>query len=393
VADRRERVRLPWADRPLAPGLILLALGLAYVIAHLVLSAHGDLTRLIVVGQRNTVDPPAGLHVSPGAGFDGQFEYRLALAPWDFTGHRGGVKLDVPFRAQRITYPFLVWVFSGFGRPAAVPYALVGVNLAALGTLGALGGRLARSYGRHALWGLGLGLYFGFVWTLSRDLTELVDAACLVAGVVGVRERRWWLAILGFSAAVLSRETSLAVVAAYGLWQLPRLWRTRRPARADLAWAVPIAAFLLWQAYGRWRLGVWPIRSDQHNAGQPFVDLGHYTKLWLSHAFDDLSALARATEILTVFAAVVAALVLAPWRDREGYLTVSVLLLAGLGASLSGAVWVGPADLRVLGSLYVLCVIGVLRSRRHLAPLILTTLVVVTAVQVLASAYHRAPIT
>ncbi|MDX6256973.1 MAG: hypothetical protein QOJ11_3307 [Frankiales bacterium] len=393
MADGRQRVRLQWADRPLAPGLILLVLGLGYVVAHLVLSAHGDVTRFIVVGRDGTIDPPRWLHVFPGAGFDGQFEYRLGLAPWDFTSHRGGVRIDVPFRAQRITYPFLVWLASGFGRPRAVPYALVAVNLAALSTLGALGGRLARSYGRHAMWGLALGVYFGFVWTLSRDLTELVDAACLVAGVVGVRERRWWLAALGFSAAVLSRETSLAVVAAYGLWQLPRLRRTRRFTRADLAWGAPVAVFVLWQAYGRWRLGVWPIRSDQSNAGQPFVDLGHYIKLWLSHAFDSFSALARATEILTVFAAVVAALVLAPWRDREGYLTLSVVLLAGLGASLSGAVWMGPADLRVLGSLYVLCVVGVLRSRRPPARWVLTALVAVTAVQVLASAYHRAPIT
>jgi hypothetical protein len=390
TAPRGWRERL---DTPAAPGLILLALGLTYVLFHLVLLAHGDVTRFIVAGQNHAVDPPKSLYVLKGAGFDGQFEYRLSLAPWDLTSHRGGIELDVPFRVQRITYPVLVWIFSGFGRPAAVPYALIGVNLGALGLLGALGGRLARSYGRHALWGLALGLYFGFVWTLSRDLTELVDAASLVAGIVGVRERKWWLATIGFSAAVLSRETSMAVVAAYGLWQLPRLWRTRRPSRPDLAWAVPLGLFVLWQAYGRWRLGVWPLRSDQANAGRPFVDLGHYTKLWFSHAGDSLPALARATELITVAAAVVAALVLAPWKDREGYLTVSVLALGALGASLSAAVWLGPADLRVLGSLYVLCIIAIMRSKRHWATLVLAGLVAVTVVQVAASAYHRAPIT
>lgn len=217
-------------DRPAVPGLLLLGLALAYVLLHLVLSAHGDITRLIVAGRAHVVGPTHGVYVSNNAGFDGQFAYRLSLAPWDLTSHRGGIAIDIPFRVQRITYPFLVWVFSGLGRPDAVPYAMVVVNLAAIGFLGFLGGRLAQSYGRHALWGAALGLYFGFVWTLSRDLTELVDAASLVAGVVAVREKRWWLAAVGFTAAVLSRETSMAVVAAFGLWQLPRLARSRRPA-------------------------------------------------------------------------------------------------------------------------------------------------------------------
>ncbi len=380
-------------NRPLVPGLILFGLALVYVVCHLIAFAHGDITRFIIAGSTQTHHQGHGLYVAKGDGFDGQFEYRLGLAPWDFTGSRGGIALDVPFRAQRITYPLLVWLASGFGRPTAVPYAMVAVNVAAFGALGGLGGRLAKDYGRHALWGLALGLYFGFVFSISRDLTELVDATALVAGIVGVRERRWWLAALGFAAAVLSRETSMVVVAAFGLWQLPRLWHTRRPARDDLAWAVPLLAFVLWQAYGRWQLGVWPLRSDQANAGQPFVDLGHYVKLWLTHAGDDLSSLARATEAITVAFAVVAALVLAPWRDREGYLTLSVAGLAALGASLSAAVWIGPADLRVLGSLYVVCVISIMRSKRRWATPTLAVLVAVAAVQVLAAAYHRAPIT
>jgi hypothetical protein len=379
-------------DRPAVPGLVLLALALVYVLFHLVLSAHGDVTRFILAGSNHVIDPPKSLYVSKGAGFDGQFAYRLSLAPWDLTSHRGGVQLDIPFRVQRITYPVLVWICSGFGRPAAVPYAMIAVNLAAIGGLGFLGGRLAQSSGRHALWGLALGLYFGFVWTLSRDLTELVDAASLVAGVVAVREKRWWLAALGFSAAVLSRETSMAVVAAFGLWQLPRLARTRRPALDDVVWALPLVLFVGWQAYGRWRLGVWPLKSDQANAGKPFVDAAHYMKLWLHHAGDSLPALARATEPLTVAAAVIASLVLSPWRDREGYLTLSVAALAGLGASLSAVVWIGPADLRVLGSLYVLCIVGMLRSRRRWATVVLALVVAVTVVQVVAAAYHRVTI-
>ena len=380
-------------NRPAVPGLLLLALALVYVLLHLWLSADGDITRFIVVGKAHAFGPPKNVYVNNNAGFDGQFAYRLSLAPWDLTSHRGGVAIDVPFRVQRITYPFLAWVFAGFGRPSAVPYSLVAVNVAAMGLLGFLGGRLSQAYGRHALWGLAFGLYFGFVWTLSRDLTELVDAASLVAGIVAVREKRWWFAAVAFTAAVLSRETSMAVVAAFGLWQLARLAKTRRPAPADVVWALPLIGFVAWQAYGRWRLGVWPLRSDQNNAGKPFQDAAHYLKLWVQHAGDSLPALARVIEPITVVVAVVAALVLSPWRDREGYLTVSTLALAGLGASLSAVVWIGPADLRVLSSLYVLCLIGLLRSSRRQATVMLSLIVAVTVLQTVAAAYHRAPIT
>jgi hypothetical protein len=380
-------------DRPAVPALVLLVLATAYLLVHLSMAAHGDVTRFIVLGKAHVVGPTGGVHVNNDDGFDGQFAYRLSLAPWDLTGHRGGIAIDVPFRVQRITYPFLVWLFSGFGQASAAPYVLIAVNLAAIALLGFLGGRLSQAYGRHAMWGVALGLYFGFVWTLSRDLTELVDAASLVAGIVAVREKRWWVAAVAFTAAVLSRETSLAVVAAFGLWQLPRLAKTKRPTLDDVVWALPLFAFLAWQAYGRWRLGVWPLRSDQANAGQPFTDAGHYLKLWVQHAGDSPSALARATEPITVCVAVVAALVLAPWRGREGYLTLSTLALAGLAASLTSAVWIGPADLRVLGSLYVLCVIAMLRSRRHWSTVVLGLIVAATVVQTLAAAYHRAPIT
>jgi hypothetical protein len=386
-------VTLAWRDRPAVPALVLFVVATAYVLLHLDLSAHGDISRFVVAGRHHVVAPTSHLYVDKGDGFDGQFEYRLALAPWDLTGQRGGIALDVPFRAQRITYPALAWLLSGFGRPALLPYALVGVNLLAIAGLGWLGGRLARSYGRSALWGLALGLYFGFVWTIGRDLTELTDVACLVAGVLGVREKRWWLGALGFAAAVLSRETSLVVVFAYGLWQLPRLAKDRRPGRPDLVWAVPLGAFVLWQAYGRWRLGVWPIRSDQANAGQPFVDLAHWTKVWVTHATDNLPSLVRLTEVITVAAAVVLALVLTPWRDREGYLGVGVLLLGALGASLSTAVWIGPADLRVLASLYAMCVVAMLRSRRAGAAVALGCVFGLTVLQLVASAYHRVPIT
>ena len=87
---------LAWRDRPAVPAVVLFVLASAYVLLHLDLSAHGDISRFVVAGRHHVVAPTSHLYVDKGDGFDGQFEYRLALAPWDLTGQRGGIVLDGP---------------------------------------------------------------------------------------------------------------------------------------------------------------------------------------------------------------------------------------------------------------------------------------------------------
>lgn len=227
--------RLP--DRLWLPALVGALLALGFVGA-LMVRANGDVSLLVHAappwtnegdGSREslTIQPP-------DQAFDGQFFYRLGISPWSSDDTVGGVTFDLPsLRNARWGYGALAFAASG-GDPDLVPWALVGLNVVAAGAVGAIGGGLARSSGRHAAWGLLFVLWPGFAYSLSLDTSELVASAFLLGGLLALRRRRWLPATLLLTAAVLTRDTTAGVpfgVAVAGAW----LWWTARPGarRAD----------------------------------------------------------------------------------------------------------------------------------------------------------------
>ena len=116
-------------------------------------------------------------------GYDGQFYYRLSLDPFTTRNTDFGVTLDDPaYRQQRIFYPFLVWMFSGGGR-FGVPLQMIVVNFVALIWIGWIGANFAQRVHRHAWWGLLFPLYPGFILSLSRNLTEILQTALLLSAL------------------------------------------------------------------------------------------------------------------------------------------------------------------------------------------------------------------
>ena len=190
-------------------GAVTAVTAAAVAAARTAVVGHGDIARFILVGSRFVV--PAGrpmpVPVVNGTGYDGQFYYRLALGPLNFAPHAAGIQLDSAARFGRITYPVLAWALAG-GRASLVPWTLVAVNVLGLGALGWLGALFARQCGRSAYWGLMLPAYFGFVWSLSRDLTEIVESALLVAGLLAVRRSRPVVTAIALSGAVLAQRDS-----------------------------------------------------------------------------------------------------------------------------------------------------------------------------------------
>jgi hypothetical protein len=145
--------------------VIMAIVVIAFVLARWVHAAHGDATRF-VLAERPFVDPgraPHGLYVLTHNGYDGQFFYRLALNPSNLHEGAYGFHFDTIFRLQRIGYPVLVWLITG-GRPSLVPYGLIFINGLGLVMLGWLGGILARDSGRHAVYGLLIAGFFGFLF-------------------------------------------------------------------------------------------------------------------------------------------------------------------------------------------------------------------------------------
>jgi hypothetical protein len=194
-----------------AAGAVALLVGLRLA------AASGDFTRFAVAGSDFT-DPahtPVPVAVIPGAGYDGQFQLRLAFDPWPETATADGIALVPPaYRHQRILQPWLAFVLSG-GSARLAPAALVLVNgLAVVALAGALAS-LARRRGLAPAWALVPALYFGFAQATGRDLSEPVAAACVSFAVIASLDGRRGLAALSLALALLARETSVVTAAAF----------------------------------------------------------------------------------------------------------------------------------------------------------------------------------
>jgi hypothetical protein len=80
-------------------------------------------------------------------GYDGQFYYRFALAPFDTSQPGYGIRIDnPPYRMQRIVYPVLAWLLSA-GQPRFTAWAMLCINLLGLAAIGYLALRLSQQLG------------------------------------------------------------------------------------------------------------------------------------------------------------------------------------------------------------------------------------------------------
>jgi hypothetical protein len=363
------RGSLRHADSPVTVALVTAVAGTAFVLARLAIAAHWNVTKF-VLATRTFADPaqvPTGLHVfPPGKGYDGQFYYRLALDPANFATRAFGIRLDAPFRLQRIGFPFVSWLASG-GQRAVVPYSEVAVNLAALVLLGLLGAVFARDAGRHAGWGLLVPGFWGFLYSTGRDLPEVLASLFLVSGILALRRDRPVVAGLLLAAAALTIETTLDVSIAVALVFLLEIVRRRRkPGARDLAWVLPGVAFVGWQGVVWSVTGSLPIHSDTgDNIAAPFVNaIGaavHFLGLlpstraflWFAELFVLL--------VVTLFAAwALARSRVPPWEKVAWALSVLVAV------SLARAIWYGTANFRGFEDVYLLSVLVLIGSRHRL---------------------------
>lgn len=250
--------------RAILPAVLAFALYAAFT-AVLLARFHFYLSVLVVAGDEftNPAAAPKNLYVSyNSSGYDGQFYYRLAVAPFSAKKSVAGVHFDYPvYRAQRILYPILSYLVSG-GRSSAVPWAMVIVNLLAAAAIGGLATLIFEHYQRtNALTAVLIVLYPGFLLTMSRDLTELVEIAFVLGGIALILRRRDRLAVVIFSLAVLAKEMALIVPIAVFLHRA----FTRRLKASDALLLTPVAVFVGWKMYlfHLWRLPL-SLGTDGH---------------------------------------------------------------------------------------------------------------------------------
>ena len=265
-------------DSPLAPAIVIAICYLAFFV--LLLKARGGDVSLFVIAGGVNVDAskvPPGLTVIPKiGGYDGIWFYRLAINPFTRIQAAHGIRIDnPPYRQQRIGYPFIVWLLS-LGRVTWIPWLLVAVNIAAASAMAAFAGAFAKRFGLHALWGVIVPLYPGFVLTFSRDLSEIVAAAFAMGALWAAASRRNVTSALLLVAAVLTRETTLLLaVALAAVWLVDRLMRRERRISVVM-FALPMAAYALWQIILAAWWGVTPLRAGVPDRASPFVEYARF---------------------------------------------------------------------------------------------------------------------
>jgi hypothetical protein len=382
LGERTRTSFLDAIDRPVVTALIVLAGYICFVTLRWWIAASGNITEFVraELPFAHSGRVPAGLHVFGSNGYDGQFYYRLALDPANLHRTAFGIRLDHPYRLERIGYPALAWLVS-LGHYGLVPVALLLVNVLALFAIGLLGGMLAIDSGRHAMWGLLLAGYFGFFKSVGNDLAEPVAAACLLGGILAYRRAHPAVAGLLFGYGALTRETVIIVPLAIVLVRLTDAvlggfrGRSRfRPSADDLAWCLPLAVFAGWQLVLRATTGRLIVLSgvdDNAHGGLPFTQFGNAMRknvgLLGAHTY---GASIWFAEVATLVLFVVAALVALRSTTVPAYERVAfVAFIVELGI-LSNTIWTGHADLRSLDECYLLAVLLLLRSKlRRIWPL------------------------
>jgi hypothetical protein len=347
---RRDLVR-----RPIGVLLLALALMTAFAGMRVAIAAHGHVGALVLRGSVHTSQDPGqdpDVPVVPGVGYDGQFYYRMALAPADLAKHGHGVVIDDGLRRARIGYPALAYVVA-LGQARAIPYALLVLNVLAVALTAWLGALLAVTFGRSPLWGLLVAGYGGLVTSVARDLTEPTEIALLTAAVLLLARRRPLWASVAMTAAALTRETALLLPAALVLVAAWRLARSRSgPTKTDLVWLLPFAGWAAWEVVCKYAWGQLPITDEGRNSGTLFAASFHAVARWISAP--DRGRVLFLVEVLSLLVVVVLAVVAAR-RTSPGHLLVGLGLAVFLMLSLSGQVWNDdPTESRTFAEVHLL---------------------------------------
>jgi hypothetical protein len=164
---------------------------------------------------------------------DGWFVYLLAG-----TFPSLDVPMDLaPYRAQRILLSALAAPFGPY-----MPWALIGLNVLALGLGTYALVRLARRYDMPTLIGAMFGLWIGALFVVEMDLTEVLAYALVLWGILCWEAERPVVAGLLCGLAVLAKETAILYGIAFLL--APGGWGWRQRIRFS---ALAFGPGLIWQ--------------------------------------------------------------------------------------------------------------------------------------------------
>jgi len=256
---------------------------------------HGDLSALVCVAREHLGQTPYE-HIHTGFdrnGYDGQFYYAIARAPW----RRHVFATDIPaVRQARILYPAVCWLLSG-GDAQRLLWVMPMINLLAIAGLAALGAVVAHKHGLSPWWGVLLPFAVNAAMPALRNLTDVLSTLSVTALLVAWLLRwPWWTIALFAAAALLSREQNVVVVLlvlAFSVrppraisseptsperqrrLSLTRRWRSGLvvPSRLIVGLLAALLLWLGWLCVLRALYGKWPLLPAGDNLSPPLAGI------------------------------------------------------------------------------------------------------------------------
>jgi len=221
-------------------------------------------------------------------GHDGKYFFVQANDPFVLEPDKNIVVIDRPlYRSQRMFYPVLAGGVGLFPADVIV-WALLIVNLIAMGVGSWAVAYLAREMGGSPWWGLAFILNLGFISEMTIDGAGVVAAAAAFGAVVMILKQRLGWAIALLAIAVLSREAMLIAAAGSAFW----LWRRGERRNAALVAGIPLAAVVLWAIYLRFRIEFDTGASEVQEIGLPFAGFVDAFELWAGDPLNLMAGIA-----------------------------------------------------------------------------------------------------
>lgn len=215
-------------------------------------------------------------------GHDGKFFFVQSNDPWVLQPEENAHVLDRPlYRSQRMLYPVLAGGGGLFG-PETIVWAMLVVNLLAMGVGTWVTSQIAIEMGGSPWWGLAFALNLGFISEVNIGGAGVVAAAAAFGGVLMFMRGRVPVGIALLAVGALAREAMLIAAAGTALW----LWIARRRRTAIFTAVVPGLAVLAWAAYLRLRIGDGNVAAEVQEIGWPFLGFIEAFGSWLDDPVD-----------------------------------------------------------------------------------------------------------
>ena len=276
---------------PKREALLVASVGLLFttvLAGRVILGADGDPTVLVSFGEKATAvreyaeERLGSVTLRAEQGHDGKFFFVQANDPWLMDPAENASVLDRPlYRSQRMLFPVMAGGFGVF-PPEVIVWAMVVLNLLALGVGTWVVAVVASDMGGSPWLGLAFALNLGFISEMNIGGAGIVAAAAAFGAVLAfLRGRDGWGTVM-LVLAVLSREAMLIAAVGSAWW----LWRENRRRASLLALAFPLSAVGLWALYLRFRLG-WDQPGPQvQEIGIPFQGFISAASSWLGDPVD-----------------------------------------------------------------------------------------------------------